>query len=424
MSFSRRNFLKTATVLSALSLAEIDILAAKQHVHENKEKATPDNEAYWKNVRLLFPLSKDFAYMNNGTLGPSPYPVIDAVHKAMNEEDINGNYGGYEAVSARLAKFVGANEDEIALTHNVTEGINITCWGLPLQKGDEVILTNHEHIGNAAPWLTRRRVDGIVIKVFSPAPTAAETLQRIADCITPRTKVIAVPHVPCTQGQVFPIKEICSLARQKGIYSIIDGAHGPGMLLLDLHDIGCDTYATCAHKWMLGPKGTGFLYVRKGFQDTLQPRNLGGGSIEGDWNMNQMPLNSGTYAQSAHRFFGGTQSSGLYKGVGAAIDFIESIGMHNIHRRIKHLGGYLQQNLLALGDKVELLTPTEESSRCAVNGFRIKGVEYTKFYECCAQNKIRIRSVAENGLNSLRVSTHIYNNYEQIDRLCDLIRTA
>jgi selenocysteine lyase/cysteine desulfurase len=196
------------------------------------------------------------------------------------------------------------------------------------------------------------------------------------------------------------------------------------MLLLDLHDIGCDTYATCSHKWMLGPKGTGFLYVRKDFQDTLQAYTVGGGSIEGDWNMSVQPLNAGEYAKSAHRYYGGTQSAGLYKGVIAAVDFLETIGMKNIHNRIKSLGKYTQDRLLELGDKVELLTPTEEKSHCAVNGFRIKGVDYTKFYSVCAENKIRIRSVPEDGVNCLRVSTHIYNNKTEIDQLMELIKKA
>ena len=424
MKFNRRNFIRSASILAALSFAEISDISAKQKINSNGKDIPDDDEAYWRNVRQLFPLSKDFAYMNNGTLGPSPYPVIDAVRKGMMEEDQNGNYGGWEAVSAKLAKFLGANEDEIALTHNVTDGINIACWGLPLKKGDEVILTTHEHIGNAAPWLSRQKLHGIVIKTFSPAMTADETLNRIADLVTTNTRAIAVPHIPCTQGQVLPVKEICALAKEKGIYSIIDGAHGPGMLLLDLHDIGCDTYASCCHKWMLGPKGTGFLYVRKDFQDTVQTYTVGGGSIIGDVNVAVTPILTGEYAKNAHRYYGGTQSSGLYKGVGAAIDFIETIGLRNIHKRVKSLGKYTQDRLLELGGKVELITPTEERSRCAVNGFRVKGVEYTKFYSICAENKIRIRSVAENGLNSLRVSTHIYNSKAEIDKLADLIKKA
>ncbi len=175
---------------------------------------------------------------------------------------------------------------------------------------------------------------------------------------------------------------------------------------------------------MLGPKGTGFLYVNKDFQDVLQPYFVGGGSDDGKWDMLKMPADMGKYANTAHKYYGGTQALGLYKGVDAAIDFIEAIGMENIHNRIKYLGSYTQEHLRSFGDKVELLTPTEEQSRCAVNGFRVKGVPYTKFYEMCTAKKVRIRGVAENKLNSLRVSTHIYNNKDEIDMLMDIIDKA
>jgi cysteine desulfurase/selenocysteine lyase len=424
MIFNRRSFLRSASLLAACSLTELESFAAKQGLNNAGEPVAEDDERYWSNVRQLFPLTKEWTYLNNGTMGPSPYPVIDAVHKGMTQEDTEGKYGGWEATAERLAKFVGADGDEIALTHNVTDGINIACWGLPLKKGDEVILTTHEHVGNAFPWLNRQKLDGIVIRTFTPAATADETLNRISALINKNTRVIASPHIPCTQGQVLPVKEICRLAKDKGIFSFVDGAHGPGMLMLDVHDIGCDIYASCSHKWMLGPKGTGFLYVRKDFQDTLQTYFVGGGSDDAKWNMAVNPVVMGGYAPSAHRYYGGTQSSGLYKGVVAAIDFIETIGMQNVHNRIKSLGTYTQAQLLSLDGKVELLTPTEDRSRCAVNGFRIKGVDYNKFMETCLTNKIRIRPVAENGLNSLRVSTHIYNNKEEINALLDLIRKA
>lgn len=424
MLFNRKNFLRSAALLAASSLAEINAFAAKQEIDSAGGSIAEDDEQYWSNVRQLFPLTKEWTYLNNGTMGPSPYPVIEAVRAGMMHEDADGIYGGWEATAARLAKFVGANDDEIALTHNVTDGINIACWGLPLKKGDEVILTTHEHVGNAFPWLNRQKLDGVVIRTFTPAPTASETLNRISALINKNTKAIAAPHIPCTQGQILPVKEICKLAKEKGIYSVVDGAHGPGMLMLDLHDIGCDVYASCTHKWMLGPKGTGFIYVRKDFQDTLQTYFVGGGSDNAKWNMATTPVAMGEYASSAHRYYGGTQASGLYKGVVAAIDFIETIGMQNIHNRIKSLGKYTQTRLLELGDKIELLTPTEDQSCCAVNGFRIKGVLFTKFYETCAEHKIRIRSVAENNLNSLRVSTHIYNNKSEVDKLIDLIKKA
>jgi selenocysteine lyase/cysteine desulfurase len=384
--------------------------------------ANPD-EAYWTAIRASFPLSREWTYLNNGTLGPSPYPVIEAMHKGMMESDQEGTYFGYEDSIAPLAKFVGADKEEIALTHNVTEGINIACWGVPLKRGDEVILTTHEHVGNAFPWLTRQKVDGIVLRTYTPASTAAETLNRIAALINKKTRVIATPHIPCTQGQIIPVKEICQLARDKGIFSLIDGAHGPGMLPLDLHDVGCDTYASCCHKWMLGPKGTGFLYVRKDKWDILQPRFVGGGGDTGTWNMATQPITPTNFAASAHRFFGGTQSLGLWRGVIASIDFINTIGMDNIHRRISELGTYTWQGLAAIPG-VEMITPEEAKSRCAVVGFRIKKAPYDKFYAHCLEQKVRIRAVHENGLDSLRASTHIYNNKAEIDRLLELVRGA
>ncbi|GAA4468082.1 aminotransferase class V-fold PLP-dependent enzyme [Nemorincola caseinilytica] len=402
----------------------MNALAASVQATSDGRRIDEQDDDHWRDIRLMFPLSKDLTYLNNGTFGPSPYPVIEAVKEGMMESDMRAQYGNWEPVITKIAKFVGANDDEIALTHNVTEGINIGCWGIPLQKGDEVIITTHEHMGNAMPWMTRQKQHGIVIRTYTPALTAAETLERINALITKKTRAIATPHIPCTQGQILPIKEICTLARDKGIFSIIDGAHGPGMIALDLHDMGCDTYASCCHKWMLGPKGTGFLYVRKGFQETLRPHNIGAGGDNGKWDLLTSPVTTSDYVDSAHRYFAGTQSNGLYAGVGAAIDLINSMGADNIYRRIKYLGKYTQDSLLALGDRMELLTPTEERSRSGVNGFRIKGMEYNKIFSKCMENKIRIRAVTEHGLNALRISTHIYNNKQEVDLLMDTIKKA
>lgn len=425
MHFSRRSFLRAASILPTVTLTELGDAAARTAVTgEGNQPIDESNDSYWHNVRAMFPLSKDLTYLNNGTFGPSPYPVIEAVKAGMMESDMNGQYGNWDTTVLKIAKFVGADIEEIALTHNVTDGINIGCWGVPLQKGDEVILTNHEHMGNAMPWLNRQKLHGIVVKTYTPAMTAAETLNRINDLITKRTKVIATPHIPCTQGQILPAKEICALAKSKGIFSIIDGAHGPGMIPLNLHEMGCDTYASCSHKWMLGPKGTGFLYVRKEFQDVLKPHTIGAGGDDGKWDLLATPAKTSEYAPNAHRYYGGTQSNGLYAGVAAAIDFIEWIGADNIYSRIKYLGKYTQDNLIACGNRIELLTPTEEVSRAGVNGFRIKDVDFQKFFNMCMEQKIRIRAVPENGLNSLRVSTHIYNNKEEIDRFIGIVKTA
>jgi selenocysteine lyase/cysteine desulfurase len=420
MTASRRNFIKQAAVGLFAGGQLTDSLANSIP----KLGEVDDEEMYWKLMRQQFPLTNKRIYLNNGTMGPSPYPVIQEMNRAMTETDVNGSYGGWENSHKIIGDFVGADETEIALTMNVTQGINIVCWGLPLKKGDEVIITTHEHGGNALPWLNRAMKDGIVLKPFTPAMTAEETLQRIQSTYTSKTKVIAVPHILCTQGQILPVKEIANWARSKGLFVFFDGAHGPGMVQLNLKEMGCDAYASCCHKWMLGPKGTGFLYVRKDVQQTLVPIFIGAGSDKGLWNMNVKPPMMGALADTAHRYYGGTMNNALFKGVDASISFINQIGMNNIQQRLTSLAGYAQQQLIALGDKIEMLTPTEEKSRGGVIGFRIKTTDSKTFYERCQKESITIRQVHENGLNSLRLSTHIYNNKTEIDKLIALVKDS
>lgn len=419
MKPSRRKFIRNSALLAAGAMYLPAIGAPK------KEKKISDfnlaeGEEFWKLVRASFPLSNKIAYLNNGTMGPSPYSVIEEQYKATLDVDTTGNYGGWEEAVPALAKFVGVDEDEICLTHNVTEGINIICWGLHLKKGDEVIITNHEHVGNALPWLNRAKVEGIVLKTVALANTAAQTLNNISALITKKTRVIAVPHMPCTQGQVLPVKEICALAKEKGIYSFIDGAHGPGMLQLDLHNMGCDFYASCCHKWMLAPKGTGFLYVKKEKLDEVQARWVGGYSDTG-WSLVENPTYLKGYVDTAHRFYYGSMSAPLFKGVVAAIDFHNTIGKEKIEARVKALANHFYNRLQNI-DGVELLTPEEEKSRAAIVGFKLKNMDYNEFQVITMQNKMRIRGVAENGLNSVRASFHIYNTFEEADALAELVK--
>lgn len=420
---NRRDFLQLASGALLAGTIPFGSQASAASLNELKNYRDTD-ESYWKMLRRQFPLNKDLVYLNNGTMGPSPYYVIERMQAGMMDADTEGNYGGWEHTCKKLAAFVGVHEDEIALTRNVTEGINIVAQGLNLSKGDEVILTTHEHVGNAFPWINVQRQKGIVLRTFTPAATAAETLNRVASLINKRTKVIAVPHIPCTQGQILPARQISKLGKEKGLFVFIDGAHGAGMLPLDLHDMGCDAYASCCHKWMLGPKGTGFLYVNKEATTLIEPKFVGGGSDNAKWNMATTPISTGEYAATAHRFYGGTYNSGLYKGVDAAIEFIDTIGIQRIHGRITQLGAYTQQQLLNLDDRIEMLTPTEPESRGAVIGFRIRNVDGQAFYNKALNEKIRIRYVAENSLNSLRVSTHIYNNTEEVDMLIDMVKKS
>lgn len=423
----RREFIRQGSValLAGLSIgnAETDRLEIPR-MPDIVPDIPPDRDQFWDKMRGQFILANDLTYLNNGTMGPSPFVVYDKVRQTMTDIDKNLSYGGWEASQKKIAAFVGADENEIALTTNVTQGINIACWGLPLKRGDEVIMTTQEHAGSAIPWLNRQKLDGIVIHTFTPAMTAAETVKRAEALMNKHTRAIAIPHIPCSQGQIMPIKEITAIAKSKGIFVFIDGAHGPGMLPLNLHDINCDAYASCCHKWMLGPKGTGFLYVRKDFQDTLQAIFMGAGGDNGKWNMATDPITSFEYYPGAHRYYGGTMNISLYKGVDTAIDFINEIGMNNISRRIQYLSAIVQTRLMALGNRIEMLTPTEDASRGGVVGFRVKGKSSAEIYQLCGAEKVRIRHVPENGMDSLRVSTHIYNSRTDIDRFIGIVQKA
>lgn len=411
---SRRKFIQRSAWLSGLlALGQYPSLQAKPVLSDLPR----DEEHYWEAVRAQFPLSSKKIFLNNGTMGVSPYSVLEAVQDDMLEVDTQARYGGGDdAAIAALARFLNTKESEITLTHNVTEGINIVCWGLPLKAGDEVILTDNEHVGHACPWLNRWKLSGIKLVIARLGKTAEETLHNIERAITPRTKLISVPHIPCTIGQILPVKEICLLAKERNIWTFLDGAHPPGMIRVNLEEIGCDFYAGCCHKWMLGPRGTGFLYVSEPMRNVLQAY-YGGAGIDTGWDLVSTPPVFKGYAENGHRYFYGTQNASLYKGITKAIAFQEEIGRELIENRVLSLAAYLQEQLIALSPSIEMLTPTEKISRGAQISFRIKDRDMQKLQSHCGGKQIITRYVAENNINCLRISTHLYNTYSELDKL-------
>jgi selenocysteine lyase/cysteine desulfurase len=427
MATNRRNFLKHAAQLSALSILPFPALAKNTSKPTDLRsldfsKADVLDEDFWKMIRLQFPLTTTKTYFNNGTMGPSPYPVIEAVSQKMMLVDSTGEYGGWEDSRKLLAKFVNADEDEISLTHNVTEGINIIAQGLNLKQGDEILITNHEHVGGALPWLNKAKMLDLPVNYFELGKTADETIANLQKKITKKTKVIAVPHIVCTIGQIQPIKEIVALAKKQNIEVFVDGAHGAGMLNLNLHELGCDYYATCCHKWLCGPKGTAFLYIKKEAQNKIQPLFVGAGSDNG-WNIVEPPKPElKGYATTAHRYDYGTQNAALWAGVNAAIKFFDSITMKVVEARVKYLGKLLQQEIINLkSDNIQIITSTEDQSRGAVNAFKLKNMDYTAFQTEAGNSGYRVRVVPENGVNCIRISTHIYNSPDEINKFVKFV---
>jgi len=365
----------------------------------------------WSDIRDFFSLDKDLIFLNNGTMGPSPKSVTQAVIDSMNIVNSRARYGGWAKTNQVIADYFGAQEDEICLTHNVTDGINIIAQGLPLKAGDEVIVSNQEHVGNALPWLARARRDNLTIKVLDLTLEKNLLLETLEKMIGPKTRVIALPHIPCTNGRVIPAQEIGEIAKKHGLYYFLDGAHGPGMLDLDFSKMNCDFYATCTHKWMLGPKGTGFLFIRKEKLEEVTPVFAGAYSDDG-WNLIDGNPRIDDWANKASRFFNGTQNRALYDGVIEAINFHQKLGKKKVSSRIKSLNDTLYQKLLTQ-DGIKVITPQDE--RAGIAAFTFNDLDYTKFQHFCIERNITIRIVPENEVNAVRVSTHIYNSFEEID---------
>jgi cysteine desulfurase / selenocysteine lyase len=422
----RKAFLRSAFGMAAMS-ALIPPLA-RSRVLPRAEMSWPametDSGAFWEFVRDQFPLTRERVYLNTGGLGASPYVVIDTVKAKIDELEKISETGHTEAlwkeVKADAATLLGCLPEELAFTRNTTEGINIVANGLPFKKGDEVILTTHEHVGNALTWLGLAQRIGIVLKKFEPSTTSQqENLDRLARLVTSRTRLISMPHVVTTTGLVMPVKDIGRLAQQKKIWFLVDGAQTAGMFPFDLHDIGCDAYATSGHKWLLGPKETGLLYVRTQMLDTLEAKHIGAYSDGGyDFLKDQMKLNA-----TAQRYEYGTVSIPLRAGLGAGIRFLQRIGMENVWRRDREMTTALYEGLTRIPG-VKVLSPADASMRSAMVTFMHEQLPHLKLQEHLDTHNLRTRGVGEAGLAALRVSFHLYNSPADVERVLEGVRSA
>ena len=410
----RRGFLvKTAGLLGAASL--------RPAVAESPVPG--DEEAFWSQVRQKFPLTRQRIYLNTAGLGPSPQAVIDAVHrKTMELEEISETghtQEVWQGIKERGARLFGCDPEELAYTRNTTEGVNIVCNGLPLGEGDEVITSTHEHVGNTMSWIARARRDGIRMRVFEPdLRSASANVDRIARLITPRTRAISISHVTTTTGQVLPVKEIGRLAARHGLWYFIDGAQSAGQLVLDVRDIGCHAYATSGHKWLLGPKGTGLIYVSRDALDAIQARWVGAWSNLGDFDM---ATGEFAFHPTAQRYEYGTVSAPLFHGLGAAMEFLLDLGMERVWRRDQALGARLIAGLQEAG--AEVLSPLRPGEHSAIVSFRLQGMPRAELQSRLAsEHGIRSRGIYEGGLEAVRVSPHIFSLAADVDRVIEAVQ--
>ena len=283
--WSRRDFVKSLVAGSAVTAAGLSRLNASiyQSITDLNQKYIRDESpdgVYWDAIRDQFLFQDGLIMMNNGTVGPMPKPVFNTLMQTFKVQatkpvDVYAYLPSKkEAVRTRLAEFINASPDEVAIVRNTTEGMNFSANGLDMQEGDEVLISSMEHPGGTHPWKIKEARYGIKITevpIGLPPQSVDEFVNAFRNAITPRTKVISVSHTVYISGLISPLKELGQMAHEKGILVAADSAHGLGMLDLDMKELGIDFFATSPYKWLGAPTGVGVFYVRKDVQDQLWP---------------------------------------------------------------------------------------------------------------------------------------------------------
>ena len=413
MPLTRRRFLgDSLTGLAALAgtlMLSERVLAGAEKALSSIASAGSDADL-WRRVRGSVMLAPGVTHLNTGSLGACPKCVLDVTAEAWQRLESNPALIGFgesikfaEQARQRAAAFLGAGADEVAFTNNTTEGMNAVALAVGLSKDDEVLTTNHEHAGGTVGWqyacdrVGARRVEADLDKPFA---SAEEIVSRFRKKITGRTRVISVSHVLYTTGLRIPIAQISRLGREHGLFVAVDGAQAPGMLHVNVKELGCDSYASSSHKWLLAPKGSGLLYLRKERQKDVRPLLLAGG----------------VRAYTGHT---GTRNFPGMIGHGLAVDWHKLIGPARVERRVLELNSLCRERLAAFRS-VELLHPAGAAMRSGIASFRVKGQTAKALSRALREKDIIVRLVPQH--NALRISTHIYNNAEDIARLAAALR--
>lgn len=374
----------------------------------------------WASVRRLFPLTHDRIYLNTGGLGPPSTPVLERMQEqALQQATMGETYHSLiEEVRQTTASFLGTLPAEIAFTRNASESNSIIAAGLDLKPGDEVVFESHAHPGGSFPWLVRQKEDGIRVRIFEPDPEdPATNMERIFDKVTERTRVIQVSHLTAPTGILFDAPAIAREARKRGIWFHIDGAQSAGMIPLDLHRIGCDSFATSGHKWLNGPQESGILYIRENRIDEVACSHAGAYSND----EYDLP-DTFTYNPRVQRHEYGTRDAASIVGLEAALKLQESIGRDRIAKHGKHLVDTCRAALDGIKG-LEILTPEHPDMYNSIFTFRLKdmsGAELAR--ELSNQHQLRCRQVGERGLNALRVSWHVYHTEADVEKLAAAVR--
>ncbi len=417
---SRRDFLHsmigaTAVARPALRSDGVErISSAVRHVERRSPEDVAADEDFWMEIQQAFTVDRSIVNLNNGGVSPSPKVVQDALRRYVEYSNQAPVYTMWrilepqiEAVRTRLARSFGCDPEEMAITRNASEALEICQLGLDLKAGDEVLTTDQDYGRMLTTWDQRVRREGIVVRKISfptPPPSMQDLVDRFERAITPRTRVIHFCHITNLTGQIFPVKEICQLARSRGIEAIVDGAHAYAHFPFTHDDLDCDYYGTSLHKWLLAPHGTGFLYVRRE-------------KIEKLWPLMAAPDSMKSNIRKFEEI--GTHPAANHNAIAEALTFHNGIGGERKAARLRFLRDRWAKRLEQLPG-VKLNTSYDPEMSCGLANVGFEGFDLGELTNYLwTKHRIIVVAIGHDACPGLRVTPNVYTTLEEVDRFTE-----
>ena len=388
--------------------------AANRQAADRSPEEIARDESYWADVQQAFSVSRSIINLNNGGVCPSPRMVTEAFVRYTWEQEEAPVYTMWqileprkEHVRQRLAGLFGCDPEEVALVRNTSEAMEILLLGMDLKSGDEVLTTTQDYGRMLTTLRQRTRREGIEIRFIqipTPAETDEEVVEGFRNAITDRTRIILMSHQINLTGQILPVREVCEVARERGVEVMVDGAHSFAQFDFRQEDIGCDYFGTSLHKWLLAPKGTGMLYVKKD-------------KIPKIWPMMPAPERMDADIRKFEEI--GTHPAANFVAVGEAITFHNTVGGKRKEARLRYLKDTWADRLSALPG-TELHTSRDPKMSCAIGNIDLQAIEPARlrdyFWE---KHHIIVTPIQHDEFRGLRITPNLYTTMGELDYFCE-----
>jgi len=414
---NRRTLLRSlaaATATAPLAFGSQRLLASMHAM------ADLEGEDFWLAVQQAYEVDRAMINLNNGGVAPAPVSVMRAFHRYTDQANGAPAYELWqhqephvERIRTELADLFGCSAEEIAITRNASESLESVQLGVPLQPGDEVVISDQDYPRMLTTWDQRARREGIVIKRVSfptPLRDPADVVRAYEQAITERTRVLHCSHVVFLTGQILPVSELCALARRKGLFSIVDGAHAFNHVPASAAQIGCDAYGTSLHKWTSGPIGTGMLYLR---QDRIAQV----------WPLMAAPESMDANIRKFEEI--GTHSAAMHNALGEAIQFQRSIGIHRKGARLRALHRIWTDRLAPFPNVSFQTDLASDDNQCGIRLVSLQDVDHGRL-STWLMNKHRIFTVAISHaqFSGLRVTPNVYTTVSEMERFATVMESV